>query len=127
MHVKDFSLLTDRDGTSRLSPTCDTISRPVFVADDDSRAIMMGTRQDKFTCRKWIDFAEYCGIPKKAAQSLVTAQIEALEPAIQLIQNSVLPEKKKGEYETIIRANTSVLKGETPTPSEEEPSDTPTT
>jgi flagellar biosynthesis regulator FlaF len=88
--------------------------------------MMMGGRKKKFTRRKWIDFAEYCGIPRKAAETLLAAQIEALEPAIHLIQNSFLREKKKEDYEKIIRANSSVLKGETPTPPEEEqPTDTP--
>jgi hypothetical protein len=83
-------------------------------------AIMMEGRNKKFTRRKWIDFAEYCGIPKKAAQSLINSQIESLESAIKLIHNSFLPEKKKGEYEKITRANTSVLKGDTPAPPAEE-------
>ena len=120
MHMKNFSLLTEPDGTRRLSPAYDLVNTRLFFPDDDSTAIMMGGRKKKFTPREWIDFAEYCGIPKKAAQSLLTAQIEALEPAIQLVQNSFLPEKKKGDYEIIIRANTSVLKGEPPTPPEEE-------
>lgn len=126
MHMKNFSLLTDPGGTLRLSPAYDLVNTRLFFPDDESTAIMMGGRKKKFTRRKWIDFAEYCGIPKKAAQSLLTAQIDALEPALRLIQNSLLPEKKKGDYKKIVQANTFALKGEEP-PTEEQPSETPPT
>ncbi len=114
MHMKNFSLLTDPDGTRRLSPAYDLVNTRLFFPDDDSTAMMMGGRKKKFTRRKWIDFATYCEIPKKAAERLLAEQIDALEPAIRLIQSSFLPEKKKAEYERIVRANTLVLKGETP-------------
>jgi serine/threonine-protein kinase HipA len=127
MHMKNFSLLTEPDGTRRLSPAYDLVNTRLFFPDDDSTAMMMQGRKKKLTRRNWIDFAAYCGIPKKAAVTLLTAQIDALEPAIGLIQHSFLPEKARDEYERIVRANTAVLKGETPTPPEEKPADTQTT
>jgi serine/threonine-protein kinase HipA len=114
MHMKNFSLLTEADGTRRLSPAYDLVNTRLFFPDDDSMAMMMGVRKKKFSRRKWIDFAAYCEIPKKAAESLLATQVEALEPAIHMIQSSFLPEKKKADYERIVRVNTSVLKGETP-------------
>jgi serine/threonine-protein kinase HipA len=119
MHLKNFSLLTEPDGTHRLAPAYDLVNTRLFFPDDDSTAMMMGGRKKKFTRRKWFDFAAYCGIPKKAAASLVAAQIDALEPAVRLIYNSFLPDRKKTAYEKIVRASTSVLKGEASAPPEE--------
>lgn len=112
MHMKNFSLLTEPDGTRQLAPAYDLVNTSLFFPDD-SLAMMLGGRKKKLRRRQWIDFAEYCGIPRKAADSLLAAQIEALEPALPLIQNSFLPEKKKAAYEESVRSRTSILKGST--------------
>ena len=50
----------------RLSPAYDLVNTRLFYPDEESVALTMGGRKKKFTRRKWIDFAEYCRIPKKA-------------------------------------------------------------
>ena len=48
---------------------------------------------------------------QKAAERLIAEQVNATEPAIDLIGNSYLSEDLKGRYIEIVRANTGVLSG----------------
>jgi serine/threonine-protein kinase HipA len=110
MHLKNFSLLTEADGTRRLSPAYDLVNTRLVIPED-SLAMMLGGTRKNLTRRKWLNFAEYCGIPRRAAETLLAAQVAALEPAVRLIGSSFLPDKKKAEYERIIRDHTLILSG----------------
>ena len=46
----------------------------------DTLSLPIGGRNSKLTRRKWLDFAEYCKIPERAAKTNLSAQIEAREP-----------------------------------------------
>ena len=123
MHMKNFSLLIGEEGTRRLSPAYDLVNTRLVLPDDDSLAIMMGGRKKKITRRKWLDFAEYCKILKRPAESLLDAQIGAVEDAVRLIHASFLPQRQKLAYETILRQNTDILKGGSYPSSEEATAD----
>lgn len=110
MHLKNFSLITDLDGLVRLSPAYDLVCTKLVIPDD-TLAMPIGGRDKNFTRRAWLDFAEYCGIPEKAARRLLSEQIEALEPALRLVSASFLPAEMKEQYESFLRQNTSVLVG----------------
>ncbi len=112
MHLKNFSLLTLPDGTRRLSPAYDLVSTRLAIAGDDSIALPMGGRNRKLTRRKWLDFGGYCGLPPRAAERIVAAQVDALDASVELIRQSFLPEPKKEEYEKIIRDHTVILAAE---------------
>ena len=112
MHLKNFSLLTLPDTTRRLSPAYDLVCTQLAIPGDDGLALPMGGRNKKFTRRDWLDFGGYCGIPKKAVERIVASQIGALEVSIGIIDRSFLPEKKKKEYEKIVREHTAVLVAE---------------
>ncbi len=108
MHLKNFSLLTAPEGIRLLSPAYDLLCT-ALVIPDDALAMPITGRDKKLTRRNWLDFAQYCGIPEKAAKRLLSEQIEALESALRLISVSLLPNKMKEQYEEIIRKNTGVL------------------
>lgn len=110
LHLKNFSLLTAPDGVRRLSPAYDLVCTKLVIPDD-TLAMPMGGRDRKLTRRKWLDFAEYCGIPGPAAMRLIAKQIKALEPALRLVSASHLPMPRQVEYENYLRRNTSVLSG----------------
>lgn len=108
MHLKNFSLLTTTQGVRLLSPAYDLVCT-ALVIPDDPLAMPISGRDKKFTRRIWIDFAEYCGIPEKAAKRLLSEQIDALEPALRFISASFLPNEMKEQYEEIVRKNTTIL------------------
>lgn len=110
MHLKNFSLLTTPAGIRQLSPAYDLLCTKLVIPDD-TLAMPIGGRDKNFTRRKWLDFAEYCGIPERAAKRLISEQVEALEPALRLVSASFLPTDMKEQYEVFLRHNTSVLVG----------------
>jgi serine/threonine-protein kinase HipA len=112
MHMKNFSLLTSPEGVRRLSPAYDLVNTRLVIPTDDSLAIMMGGRKKKLTRRKWLDFADYCRIPRKAVQRLLDSQIDIQPEALSIIQNCLLPDKMKSQYTRIIEENTAILKAE---------------
>ena len=111
MHLKNISLLISGDRIRQLSPAYDLVCTRLVIPDNDKLALPIGGRDKAFTRRKWLDFAEYCDIPPKAAIRLLSKQIEALGPAKKLIASSFLSDDSKEKYEQMVEENTAVLKG----------------
>ncbi len=110
MHLKNFSLITKSDDICCLSPAYDLVCTKLVIPDDHL-AMPIGGRDRKFTRRMWLDFAEYCQIPPKAANRLISEQIEALGSALTLILASFLSDLMKEQYEGFLRENTAALEG----------------
>lgn len=108
MHLKNFSLITMPEGIRRLSPAYDLVCTKLVIPDD-TLALPVGGRDKNFTRRMWLDFAEYCEIPERAAKRLISEQIGALEPSLRLMSASFLPDPMKEQYAGFLRENTSVL------------------
>lgn len=108
MHLKNFSLITTRDGIRRLSPAYDLVCTRLVIPND-TLAMPIGGRDRNLTRRKWLNFADYCQIPEKAAKRVISEQINALKPALHLISASYLPDDMKQQYQDIVRENTDIL------------------
>jgi serine/threonine-protein kinase HipA len=109
MHLKNFSLITQLDGTRKLVPAYDLVCTKLVLPNDNSTALTMGGKNLRFTRRKWLEFGEYRRIPKKAVERMIVSQIEATESSVELIYRSFLDDEKKLEYEKILRQKTAVL------------------
>lgn len=107
-HLKNFSLLTGPDGYHRLSPAYDQICTRLVLPDDDLALTLSGKKKN-ITRRIWLEFAEYCGIPERAARRLIGEQSDVLEPAVDLVSRSFLSDAAKEKYEAILRENTATL------------------
>ncbi|MEQ9406373.1 MAG: HipA domain-containing protein [Fuerstiella sp.] len=108
MHLKNFSLITTPDGLQQLSPAYDLVCTKLVIPDD-TLALPIGGRDRNLTRRTWLDFAEYCRIPPKAANRLISEQIDALPPALEFVQSSFLPDEMKEQYAGFLRHNTAIL------------------
>lgn len=111
MHLKNISLLTTTDGIKKLAPAYDLVCTQLVLPDDDKLALPIGGRDKKFTRRRWLDFADYCGIPEKAATRLLSEQVEALAPAKSMIANSFINDEAQERFEQLLSENTDILKG----------------
>jgi len=109
MHLKNLSLLTSRDGTRKLSPAYDLVCTKLVLPTDDTTALSITGKKKNLTKQRWLEFAKYCQIPERAAERVLASQIKALEPSLETIRRSFLPEKKKEEYEKLLRENTAML------------------
>lgn len=110
MHLKNFSLITLRDGIRRLSPAYDLVCTKLVIPDD-RLALPIGGKTRNLKQRNWLDFAKYCELPERAAMRMIAQQTEVLKPALELIAASFLPDEMKDQYVTLLRQNTSALNG----------------
>jgi serine/threonine-protein kinase HipA len=108
-HLKNFSMLTTLDGVRRLSPAYDLICTRLPIPSDQELALPICGKKSGLVRRSWLDFAEYSQIPERAATTLLSEQIAALELSLGLIHASLLPDDQKVQYEEIVRRNTAIL------------------
>lgn len=109
MHLKNFSLLTLQDKTRQLAPAYDLVCTRLAIPKDDSVAMTIRGRKRKINQQNWFEFAEYCELPRRVAQRLVSQQVDALRVSTELIHRSYISDKHKKQYETIIHDHSSVL------------------
>ena len=110
LHLKNLSMLTLGGGRHQLSPAYDLVNTRLVIPDDHTLSLPICGKKDALTRRTWLDFAAYCGLPAKAAETLFSAQIDALGAVTDLIQQSFLPAAQKDQYAQMIAEHTRVLK-----------------
>jgi len=109
LHLKNLSLITHPDGTLKLAPAYDLVSTKLALPKENTMALTIGGRKKNFTRRNWLEFAEYCEIPQKAALRLINEQTNALKASVDLVHRSYLPDEKRKAYEKILRERTATL------------------
>jgi len=107
-HLKNLSLLTGRDGRHALAPAYDQLCTRLVIPDD-VLALPVGGKKDHLTRRTWLDFAEYCGLPPRAAGRVLARQAGVLGPALRLLARSPLPDEMKQACEDVLRERTAEL------------------
>ena len=108
-HLKNLSLLTAHDGLRQLSPAYDLVCTRLVIPTDMDLSLPIGGKKTKLTRNSWLDFAAYCGLAKKAANRLLTEQIDATQPAIEMIRSSFLSGDQQERYVEILNESTAVL------------------
>ena len=110
MHLKNFSVLTDTDGITRLTPAYDLLCTQLVIPEDPLALPVVG-KKTRLRRGDWLKLAEYCKLPAKVAGQILEEQAEATQDAKQLITKSFLPEDQKNHYEEIIASNAQTLLG----------------
>ncbi len=108
-HLKNLSLLTTPDGIRRLTPAYDLLCTRLVIPTDMDLSLPITGKKSNLKRNSWLEFAAYCGLTGKAADRLISDQIEATEPAIGLIRSSFLPDAQKDQYVEILNQNTAIL------------------
>lgn len=94
VHLKNLSLFTDTHGIMRLTPAYDLVSTRLVIPDDPLALPVLG-RTSKLTRKTWLEFAEYCAIPKKTAQRVLEKQALVEGAARAAIDACFLPAEQK--------------------------------
>lgn len=115
MHLKNFSLLAERDGLHRLSPAYDLISTRLVIPEDPLALPVCGQR-DGLTRGTWLQFADYCKIPRAAAERVIRGIVGAEPAAGDLVRRSALPAEMKGSYQKLLGDRTATLADRRPPP-----------
>jgi serine/threonine-protein kinase HipA len=109
-HLKNFSLVRTTEGRWRLAPAYDLVCTRLPIPSDRDLALPICGKKRDLAKQQWLDFAEYAGIPERAAARLLQEQIDALQPSIPFIDASFLPDELKSQYQDIVRHNTELLR-----------------
>lgn len=105
MHLKNFSLLTNKNGITQLSPAYDLISTRLLIPiQDDSEELVLSINGKKSNIKR-TDFeflANNIGINQKSFNFILNKIISEKENFINLINNSYISDKMKEEYINLI-------------------------
>lgn len=94
MHLKNLSLFTDTQGIMRLTPAYDLVSTRLVIPDDPLALPVLG-KKSKLTRKTWVEFAEYCPIPRKTALRVLEKQASVEGAARDAIDACFLPAEQK--------------------------------
>jgi serine/threonine-protein kinase HipA len=109
LHLKNLSLLADLDGRYRLSPAYDLVCTRLVI-DEDPLALTVAGKRDRLKRDTWLNFAEYCTLPQRAAESVLNEHIAALDKAQDLIARCWLPKDMREAYSALLATRTEDLK-----------------
>lgn len=110
MHLKNFSLLTDEDDITRLTPAYDMLCTEL-VLPDNGHAFPLNGKDRNLSRGDWRSFAESCNLPETRASAILAEQAAVLPRAQRLIEASYLPTEQQQAYLAWIKARSSDLAG----------------
>jgi serine/threonine-protein kinase HipA len=109
LHLKNLSLLTDTQGIMRLTPAYDLVSTRLVIPDDPLALPVLG-KKSKLMRKTWLEFAEYCEIPKKTAQRVLEKQVSVEVAARDAIDACFLPAEQKGALKELLAERGAALR-----------------
>ncbi len=112
MHCKNFSLLDNRNGEYVLSPAYDLLA--VLLADPQdteemAMSFIVGGDKNGFNRNTFITAFTQSGIPVAVTEKMIERMKGHLPVWEELISQSFLPEKMKGDYSRLIRKRMNLL------------------
>jgi serine/threonine-protein kinase HipA len=110
MHLKNFSLLVDPQGTVRLTPAYDLVSTRLVIPEDQLALPVAGKREN-LTRKTWLEFADYCEIPEKTALRVLETQAAMARDAEAMIDASFLPGDQKDALKALLSTRSATLIG----------------
>lgn len=108
-HLKNLSLLITPAGMRCLAPAYDLLCTRIIIPRDKDLSLPIAGKKSRLTRATWSKFADYCGITQRAADRVLSEQVDALEPSVERIGNSFLPGPLQADYIRIVRENTTIL------------------
>ena len=108
MHLKNFSVLSTREGIDRLSPAYDQLSTRLVIPDDDLALAVRGKRT-KLSRADWLAFGDYSGLPARACERVLAGTAALVTDARSLIDHSFLDRDQRDAYRTLLEDRARVL------------------
>ena len=112
MHLKNFSLRETEPGSRsfRLSAAYDMLPVQIIMPEDkDQFALTLNGKKRNIRKKDFYTFAESCGIPKKAADHMITKLCSLTPKIILLVQDSYLPNDYKQQMIHFVRSRIELL------------------
>ncbi|MEZ4705454.1 MAG: HipA domain-containing protein [Bdellovibrionota bacterium] len=103
MHLKNFSLLTNTQGLTVLSPGYDLISTALIIPQDkEEMALTINGKKSKLVKNDFDMLFQYFELPEKAIHNLYARMEKEIPKWIQLIKKSFLSKQMQEQYIHII-------------------------
>lgn len=111
MHLKNFSLLRNRDGSIGLSPAYDLLSTKLLMPkDEEEMALTLCGKKSRFTEANFLEFGSKIGIKELVMNKIIDRMKKKLPQALEMIEMSFLSDAMKENYKNLIIERTSIFK-----------------
>jgi serine/threonine-protein kinase HipA len=108
MHLKNFSMLTDGSGITRLSPAYDLVCTRLVIEDDDL-ALPVNGKKSKLTRADWVAFGDYCGLRPAVIERVIGDLDAALPGAAALVDGAPLTDTAKAAFSALLAERAASL------------------
>lgn len=105
MHLKNFSLIDLENGLTQLAPAYDLLSTRLVISEKDDPeelALTLNGRKRKFKSGDFMHLADSLKLNQKQVDNIFKRFQNAIPKALDFVDESFLPEKKKVEYRELI-------------------------
>jgi serine/threonine-protein kinase HipA len=104
MHLKNFSIITDRNGVVSLSPAYDLVNTAILLSNPEDLAIPLSGRKRGMTRRLLVDYfaGEKLGLNEETIASVFSEVAQARAGWSRLITRSFLSEELKERYRQLV-------------------------
>ncbi len=112
MHLKNFSLLTDKNRITRLAPAYDLLSTRLLISVKEDKEEMALSMNGKKSNLKRLDFdllAYNLKVPEKSSAYIISKLLGEMQKMKELIERSFLSFKVKEEFKNILESRANRL------------------
>jgi serine/threonine-protein kinase HipA len=110
MHLKNFSLLTDKDNETLLSPAYDLLSTKLLVpADKEDLALSLNGKNNNIRRKDFNTFAQYLEIGEKTLENIYNRFYISLPVLEEWIEKSFLSAVMKNKYKEFLHNRISII------------------
>lgn len=103
MHLKNFSLISEKVGKYVLAPTYDQVSTAIVMPEDtDELALPLNGFQKKLLSMDFVEAMENTGLSKQMAQRILNRFLPLQEAWYECIENSFISDAQKKQFKALI-------------------------
>jgi len=109
-HLKNFSILWEKDDKYILSPAYDIVSSKLVIPEEeDETALAINGRHSSIRKKDFIEFGKHVGLQENYIKEYLQKCINFKDEIFHLTDNSCLPEKQKVIFKAIVQNNVDKL------------------
>ena len=102
MHLKNFSLLENKENTLGLSPAYDLLATQLLINDPEESALTINGKRSRLRREDFQALGKSLKIPESVLEKTINRQLELQVEWLRLMDNSFLSEKMKAQLASLI-------------------------
>lgn len=102
MHLKNFSLITDVNQQTSLSPAYDLLSSKLIIRNEEDLALPLDGKKNQLTGKTFLRFGESMGLEAKPMENSIARLIALHDDCVEWIARSFLPNGLKESLVNLI-------------------------